>query len=68
MPPTPQEHTIMEEDRLRTIPLEEVGTCLSERQWGAVREAYCDTGNAWNYFTHGQARRAPIDGVKTVSL
>ncbi len=32
------------------------GPYLSERQWGTVREDYSDNGNAWNYFTHDQAR------------
>ena len=29
---------------------------LSERQWGTVREDYSEGGNAWDYFTHDQAR------------
>lgn len=29
---------------------------LSERQWGTVREDYSENGDAWNYFTHDQAR------------
>ena len=29
---------------------------MSERQWGTVREDYSEDGNAWNYFTHDQAR------------
>jgi hypothetical protein len=32
------------------------GPYLSERQWGTVREDYSDDGNAWNYFSHDQAR------------
>jgi hypothetical protein len=32
------------------------GPYLSEREWGTVREDYSDDGNAWNYFTHDQAR------------
>src|SRR5499426_3230221 len=32
------------------------GPYLSERQWGTVREDYSATGDAWNYFTHDQAR------------
>ena len=32
------------------------GPYLSERQWGTVREDYSVDGNAWNYFTHDQAR------------
>ena len=29
---------------------------LSERQWGTVREDYSENGDAWNYFSHDQAR------------
>lgn len=29
---------------------------LSERQWGTVREDYSNDGNAWEYFSHNQAR------------
>src|SRR5262245_20334626 len=32
------------------------GPYLSERQWGTVREDYSDNGNAWDYFSHDQAR------------
>ena len=32
------------------------GPYLSERQWGTVREDYSENGDAWNYFTHEQAR------------
>jgi hypothetical protein len=32
------------------------GPYLSERQWGTVREDYSKDGNAWDYFTHDQAR------------
>ena len=32
------------------------GPYLSERQWGTVREDYSPDGNAWEYFTHDQAR------------
>src|SRR5262249_23194515 len=32
------------------------GPYLSERQWGTVREDYSESGDAWNYFTHDQAR------------
>jgi hypothetical protein len=32
------------------------GPYLSERQWGTVREDYSVDGNAWDYFTHDQAR------------
>src|SRR5208337_4089297 len=32
------------------------GPYLSERQWGTVREDYSESGNAWDYFSHDQAR------------
>src|SRR6516164_4333798 len=32
------------------------GPYLSERQWGTVREDYSVTGEAWDYFSHDQAR------------
>jgi hypothetical protein len=32
------------------------GTFLSERQWGTVREDYSTNGDAWNYFSHEDAR------------
>jgi hypothetical protein len=32
------------------------GPYLSERQWGTVREDYSGDGDAWDYFTHDQAR------------
>ncbi|WP_018970000.1 MGH1-like glycoside hydrolase domain-containing protein [Rubritalea marina] len=33
------------------------GPYLAERQWGTVREDYSEGGNAWDYFTHDQARK-----------
>src|SRR6195952_325664 len=38
------------------VPWKKWGPYLSERQWGTVREDYSEDGNAWNYFTHDQAR------------
>src|SRR5262245_6825225 len=38
------------------IPWKKWGPYLSERQWGTVREDYSGDGNAWNYFSHEQAR------------
>jgi Glycosyl hydrolase family 63 C-terminal domain len=32
------------------------GPYLSDRQWGTVREDYSDHGEAWDYFSHDQAR------------
>jgi hypothetical protein len=47
------------------------GPYLSERQWGTVREDYSSDGNAWNYFTHDQARsrayRWGEDGLAGIS-
>jgi Glycosyl hydrolase family 63 C-terminal domain len=40
----------------RNIPWKKWGPYLSERQWGTVREDYSDNGDAWNYFSHDQAR------------
>jgi hypothetical protein len=44
------------ESRDRDIPWKKWGPYLSERQWGTVREDYSENGDAWNYFTHDQAR------------
>ncbi|GEP53035.1 MGH1-like glycoside hydrolase domain-containing protein [Reyranella soli] len=38
------------------VPWKKWGPYLSERQWGTVREDYSENGDAWNYFTHDQAR------------
>src|SRR6516162_7704324 len=38
------------------VPWRKWGPYLSERQWGTVREDYSTDGNAWNYFSHDQAR------------
>jgi len=38
------------------VPWRKWGPYLSERQWGTVREDYSEGGDAWNYFTHDQAR------------
>jgi hypothetical protein len=47
------------------------GPYLSERQWGTVREDYSEGGDAWNYFTHDQARsrayRWGEDGIAGIS-
>jgi hypothetical protein len=44
------------EARTKEIPWKKWGPYLTERQWGSVREDYSEDGNAWNYFTHDQAR------------
>ncbi len=46
----------LREAREGNAPWKKWGPYLSERQWGTVREDYSDTGDAWSYFTHDQAR------------
>jgi hypothetical protein len=46
----------LNEAREAGIPWKKWGPYLSERQWGTVREDYSDNGDAWNFFTHDQAR------------
>ena len=46
----------LEEARNRAAPWKKWGPYLSERQWGTVREDYSDNGDAWQYFSHDQAR------------
>jgi hypothetical protein len=50
------EHDRLAEARTRNVPWKKWGPYLSERQWGTVREDYSEGGDAWNYFTHDQAR------------
>ena len=53
------------------VPWRKWGPYLSERQWGTVREDYSDSGDAWNYFSHDQARsrayRWGEDGLAGIS-
>src|SRR6266576_221215 len=51
-----QEETRLQEARKGTSDWKKWGPYLSERQWGTVREDYSKDGNAWDYFTHDQAR------------
>jgi len=46
----------LQETQKQNIPWKRWGPYLSERQWGTVREDYSDDGNAWDYFSHDQAR------------
>jgi hypothetical protein len=61
----------LEEARARNVPWRKWGPYLSERQWGTVREDYSDSGDAWNYFSHDQARsrayRWGEDGLAGIS-
>ena len=47
------------------------GPYLSDRQWGVVREDYSESGDAWNYTSHDQARskawRWGEDGIGGIS-
>jgi hypothetical protein len=57
--------------REKGIPWKKWGPYLSERQWGTVREDYSQDGNAWDYFSHDQARcrayRWGEDGLAGIS-
>ncbi|MEA5467462.1 MGH1-like glycoside hydrolase domain-containing protein [Spirulina sp. 06S082] len=61
----------LEEDRTKKTAWKKWGPYLSERQWGTVREDYSATGEAWDYFTHDQARsrtyRWGEDGIGGIS-
>jgi hypothetical protein len=61
----------LEEARDPRTPWKKWGPYLAERQWGTVREDYSDTGNAWDYFSHDQARsrayRWGEDGLAGIS-
>jgi hypothetical protein len=50
------ENLRLREAREEKVPWKKWGPYLSERQWGTVREDYSESGDAWNYFTHDQAR------------
>src|SRR4029077_17185411 len=65
------EQTRLNVAREAQVPWKKWGPYLSERQWGTVREDYSEDGNAWNYFTHDQARsrayRWGEDGLAGIS-
>jgi hypothetical protein len=65
------EHGRLAEARQQDRPWKKWGPYLSERQWGTVREDYSEGGNAWDYFTHDQARsrayRWGEDGLAGIS-
>ena len=60
-----------ESERLQQPGWKKWGPYLSERQWGTVREDYSATGEAWDYFSHDQARsrayRWGEDGILGIS-
>jgi hypothetical protein len=65
------EHLRLQEARDNNVPWKKWGPYLSERQWGTVREDYSEGGDAWNFFTHEQARsrayRWGEDGIAGIS-
>jgi len=71
LPSEIQEKIRLIEDKEGTAPWKRWGPYISERQWGTVREDYSQNGDAWNYFTHDQARsrayRWGEDGIAGIS-
>jgi hypothetical protein len=69
--PRDEEESRLRETRERKADWKKWGPYLSERQWGTVREDYSQSGNAWSYFTHDQARsrayRWGEDGLAGIS-
>ena len=65
------EQVRLDEAREKKGPWKKWGPYLSERQWGTVREDYSEGGNAWDYFSHDQARsrayRWGEDGLAGIS-
>src|SRR4051812_32285068 len=61
----------LQQARNPQTPWKKWGPYLSERQWGTVREDYSEGGNAWDYFSHDQARsrayRWGEDGLAGIS-
>jgi hypothetical protein len=66
-----QEESRLQEARKGTSNWKKWGPYVSERQWGTVREDYSEGGDAWNFFTHDQARsrayRWGEDGIAGIS-
>jgi hypothetical protein len=65
------EHRRLEEASAGIRPWKKWGPYLSERQWGTVREDFSESGDAWNDFSHDQARsrtyRWGEDGLAGIS-
>ena len=70
-PTETKEQKRLNDTRELGVPWKKWGPYLSERQWGTVREDYSNDGNAWNYFSHDQARsrayRWGEDGIAGIS-
>ncbi len=67
----PVELKRLEDEKNNVAQWKKWGPYLSERQWGTVREDYSHNGDAWNFFTHDQARsrayRWGEDGIAGIS-
>jgi hypothetical protein len=65
------EKSRLEAIREKNVAWRKWGPYLSERQWGTVREDYSEGGDAWEYFSHDQARsrayRWGEDGLAGIS-
>ncbi|MEM9449928.1 MAG: glucosidase [Cyanobacteria bacterium P01_E01_bin.6] len=65
------EHQRLQDNSQRITYWTRWGPYLSERQWGTVREDYSPHGEAWDYFSHDQARsrayRWGEDGILGIS-
>jgi len=65
------EHQRLAVNNKKSIPLEQWGPYLSERQWGTVREDYGPYGDAWGYLpfnqSHYRAYRWGEDGLAGIS-
>ncbi len=65
------EHGRLDAAREGKVDWKKWGPYVSERQWGTVREDYSENGDAWNFFTHDQARsrayRWGEDGLAGIS-
>jgi len=65
------EHVRLDEAREKKLAWKKWGPYLSERQWGTVREDLSASGDAWNSFSHDQARsrayRWGEDGLAGIS-
>ncbi|RZL89622.1 MAG: glucosidase [Variovorax sp.] len=68
--PTEEEKRLCEA-RENQVPWRRFGPYVSERQWGTVREDYSAGGDAWESFSHDQARfrayRWGEDGIAGIS-
>lgn len=65
-----KEHKLIDVQR-EVPPWDKWGPYVSERGWGSVREDYSADGDAWNYFTHDDARKRTYrrceDGIAGIS-